>query len=241
MDLEQLTLEIHGTESVFETKSSYLIAKMGFKAENDLTDSDHHIFCYDTPDGSMATTIQCDTLFLERFLKEVGNNFCLDLTVLYNKQSIGHLSFNRLFVRDLESLTIYLDNEAPNSLALATYLNHQGFEQVEARYIGLIDELRLDESYQVLAPWVASLLLTFLYTNSDELNLFNLYTIPKSSHDREYLKGVISRPLKEHYEQHGFEVIDSKSQLMKWCIWHETPNRSLVEDNYLKRLLADNH
>lgn len=238
MNPQHLSLHIHGHEIISDQESTYEIAKMQLKTEQTLEAEDDSVFEYETPEGSLHATVQWCSASLERFLNEAGDDFCWDLDVLYDDKSIGTISFNRLFVQDLDSIFIYLDNEAPNSLALATYLQHHAFEDVEGRYIGLIDELVLPQSYHELTEWVASLLLAFLYEANDVLKLFNLYTFPKSSVARQHFKDMISSTLMAHYQAHGFELVDAKHVLLEWNIWRTVPSRAVLTDDYLKVLFG---
>ena len=234
MNPQHLSLQIRGDEIISDQEFSYEIAKMQFKTEETLETEEDFVFGYEI----LHATVQWCSASLERFLNETGDDFCWDLDVMYDNQPIGTISFNRLFVRDLDSMFIYLDNEAPNSLALATYFQHQAFEEVEGRYIGLIDELVLPQSYQELTEWVASLLLAFLYEANHELKLFNVYTIPKSSNARAYAQEIISSTLMAHYQAHGFELVDIKHTLLEWNIWRTVPSRAVLTVDYLKVLFG---
>lgn len=238
MNPQLLSLHIQGDEIISDQEFTYEIAKMQLKTKETLETEDESIFQYETPEGILHATVQWCSASLERFLNEAGDDFCWDLDVMYDDQPIGTVSFNRLFVRDLDSMFIYLDNEAPNSLALATYFQHQAFEDVEGRYIGLIDELALPQSYHELTEWVASLLLAFLYEANDVLKLFNLYTFPKSSVARQHFKDMISSTLMAHYQAHGFELVDAKHVLLEWNIWRTVPSRAVLTDDYLKVLFG---
>lgn len=239
-----LTIRLEGVSYDPETEdeSFYPIGTLEWKETT--MDNEHATMIYEVGNQLVGTFVTLDEQTLMRYLQELGDDFCWDLVVYQGEVSIGTVSFNRLFVETLENLVVYLDNEAPNSLVLGNHLQSEAFEQVQGRYIGLLDELILEKAYEAQAEWVASLMVSFLREANQILKLYRVYALPKFPQQDAYLKGVASSQLWRHYECHGFKHVvpplgANWDTLLEWNIMNELSPGRKVTSPVVQYLLSD--
>lgn len=156
---------------------------------------------------------------IESFYENLDQNFCKDMSIIYDNKYIGSVSFNRIFVNSFEELDCWLDNEAPNSMNIGHYIKNKDLKKVEARYIGIVDEIKISEEFNSESLHMCIIEAINHLLDNHEFGLYYLYTIPKSSNIIEYQKNTISDAATKTYKEYGFKIVDEKELIMRKNMW----------------------
>lgn len=160
-------------------------------------------------------------------LHNSGDYFCSYFGIYYDNKEIGSFCLSRIFVDDYESISVWLDNECPNSMEIGSYVCNDVFELLEGRYIGIIDELILNSDNINNETLSIILNLIYLYIKHLNLNMYHIYTQPKSVTNKEYLHGEISTFVAETYLKLGLYSVNTKNKIMYLDSWHLKNRRNL--------------
>lgn len=149
----------------------------------------------------------------------LGSNFTSNINITYDGKRIGHACITRIFVDSLGTILSWLDNECPNSMELVKYIEKKDYKKVEARYIGLIDELMIDTEYyseDLVKAVINSISSLFDYY---KLGMYYIYTIPKDTDSSKYIKNIKSELTEKEYKKHGFKVVDKELNILRKSNW----------------------
>lgn len=178
--------------------------------------------------------ILSDYKYRQMFFQELDDNFCLDMDIYEGEKKIGNVSFNRIFVESAQDIGIWLDNEAPNSMKIGTYIYKNDFKIVEGRYVGIIDELILDKKY-IKEGWAdCAIYMIYSLILAWGFKIYYLYTQPKSSVREEYMEDVIATSNLKTYLSLGFEIVNNYKSILRKDMWHETKDRLEFDDGMEK-------
>lgn len=201
------------------------------KSENVKSNYDE-VLCYNIINdefglnGDYSVCVESGYAEMDAFFNDIEFNFCTDVKIYNKDEVIGNVSFNRIFVEDVESLSIWVDSYAPNSMQISTQIGRKDFKNVEGRFIGIIDELVFNnDKYTNLAQYIIPMIYGFVYNLNCNLGLYYLYTQAKSANQSKYSIDEIDFNNLDAYITLGFKVVDEERNILRHNIWSENRER----------------
>lgn len=239
MNLEDIKLKLHHNHIAtnYRNEEDYeeidmTVATVHFLKSENIKSNYDEVLCYNLINnklglnGDYSVCVESSYAEMEAFFNDIEFNFCTGMKIYNKDKVIGSVSFSRIFVEDIESLSIWIDSYIPNSMQINTQIGKKDFKNVEGRFIGIIDDLVFsDDKYTDLSQYIIPMIYGFIYNLNCNFGIYYLYTQPKSANCSKYRIDEIDFNNLDAYMTLGFKIVDEERSILRHNIWSSNRKR----------------